>query len=139
MRVIGIVAVTSRVSQDGRKAEWHIVRGNISEDVELALQQLGADYQKQPVAFDMAFPDTLENRTRILRFLLADHLPQLPLRPLLDLFDRYANPGEIKIRTFCDHFTIRAGRQSKSRAQALVDRDYSWRLSGSQSDTRSRS
>lgn len=80
---------------------------NIAEDVESALEQLGALYQKQPAAYELAFPDTEENRMRILRFLLADYLPQPPHRPLLDLFDRYANAGWIEIRTSCDHFTIR--------------------------------
>jgi SAM-dependent methyltransferase len=81
---------------------------NTSEDVEIGLQQLGAVYQKQQVAYELAFPDTEENRMRILRFLLADHLAHMAQRPLLDLFDRYAQTGLIKIRTASDHFTIRA-------------------------------
>ena len=56
---------------------------NTSEDVETALQELGADYQKQQVAYELTFPDTEENRMRIIRFLLADHLAQMPHRPLL--------------------------------------------------------
>jgi len=95
---------------------FHLLRReipyHISEDVELALRQLGALYQKRAVEYDLAFPDTEENRMRILRFLLADYLPQLPVRPLLDLFDRHAHAGQIKIRTSCDHFTIRAQRES---------------------------
>ncbi len=86
---------------------------NISEDVESALEQLGAAYQKQPVAYDLAFPDTEENRMRILRFPPRRLPPRnSPHRPLLDLFDRYANSGRIKIRTCCDHFTILAPRWS---------------------------
>jgi trans-aconitate 2-methyltransferase len=81
---------------------------NTSEDVEAGLQQLGAANQKQEVAYQLAFPDTEENRMRILRFLLAEHLAQMPLRPLLDLFDRYALSGWIRIRTASDHFTIRS-------------------------------
>jgi trans-aconitate methyltransferase len=81
---------------------------NTSEDVEAGLQRLGADFQKHHVDYELTFPDTEENRTRIIRFLLAEHLTQIPLGPLLDLFDRYARSGSIKIQTASDHFTIRS-------------------------------
>jgi trans-aconitate 2-methyltransferase len=80
---------------------------NTSEDVEAALHELGAAYQKQAVAYQLTFPDTEENRMRILRFLLAEHLAQMSHRPLLDLFDQYAHSAWINIRTASDHFTIR--------------------------------
>jgi SAM-dependent methyltransferase len=79
---------------------------NTSEDMEASLRQLGAVYQKQEVPYQLAFPDTQANRMRILRFLLADHLAQMPHRPLLDLFDPYANSGWIRIQTSSEHFTI---------------------------------
>jgi trans-aconitate 2-methyltransferase len=82
---------------------------NTSEDVESALQVLGADYLKREVAYELTFPDTEENRMRIIRFLLADHLAKMPHRPLLDWFDRFSSAGAINIRTASDHFTIRAG------------------------------
>jgi trans-aconitate 2-methyltransferase len=82
---------------------------NTSEDVESALQVLGAEYQKRKVAYELTFPDTEENRMRILRFLLADHLAKMPHRPLLEWFDRFSSAGAINIRTASDHFTIRAG------------------------------
>jgi hypothetical protein len=69
---------------------------------------LGAGYQKQQVAYELTFPDTEENRMRIIRFLLADHLAKMPHRPLLEWFDRYSRAGEIHIRTESDHFTIRS-------------------------------
>jgi hypothetical protein len=75
--------------------------------VEAALQQLGAAYRKQEVPYQLAFPDTEENRMRILRFLLANHLGQIPPRPLLGLFDQYAHSGWITIHTASDHYTIR--------------------------------
>jgi trans-aconitate 2-methyltransferase len=83
---------------------------NTSEDVERGLHLLGATCQKQQVDYELAFPDTEANRMRIIRFLLADHLAQIPQRPLLDLFDRYTCSGWIRIRTASDHFTIRAKR-----------------------------
>jgi trans-aconitate 2-methyltransferase len=81
---------------------------NTSEDVEAGLHELGAAYQKQQVAYQLAFPDTEANRIRILRFLFAEHFAQMPQRPLLDMFDRYAHVGHVRIRTSSDHFTIRA-------------------------------
>ena len=77
-----------------------------SEDVEAALQALGARYRKAQVAFDVAFPDVEENRMRILRFLLGDYLAQLQVRPLLELFDLHSRAGRIHLSTACDHFTI---------------------------------
>src|SRR5262245_58333469 len=62
---------------------------NLAEDVEAALRELKAEYQKQQVAYEVTFADTEENRMRILRFLLAEHLAQMSHRPLLDLFDQY--------------------------------------------------
>ena len=82
---------------------------NTAEDVEVALQELGAAYQKKQIAFVLTFPDTEENRMRIIRFLLGEYLPKIPLRPLLDLFDQHCRAGKIEIRTSSDHFTIRRG------------------------------
>src|SRR5262245_41531887 len=80
---------------------------NTSEDVEAALRELGADYQKQQIPYELTFLDTQENRMRILRFLLADHLAHMPQRPLLDMFEEHSHGGRIVIRTASDHFTIR--------------------------------
>jgi SAM-dependent methyltransferase len=81
---------------------------NTSEDVEACLQHSGIVVQKRQVPYELAFPDSEENRMRILRFLLAEHLAQLPQRPLLDLFDRYARSGWIRIDTGSDHYMIRS-------------------------------
>ena len=81
---------------------------NTSEDVEAALCNLGADYEKQQVAYELKFPDTEENRLRIIRFLLADHLSQMPRQPLLELFDPHSRAGEILVRTASDHYTVRS-------------------------------
>jgi trans-aconitate 2-methyltransferase len=81
---------------------------NTSEDVEAALVELGAEFQKRQVPYELTFPDTEENRLRIIRFLLADHLSQMPLEPLLSMFDQYSHAGRIQIRTESDHFMVRA-------------------------------
>jgi SAM-dependent methyltransferase len=77
-----------------------------SEDVRAALDSLGANYRQREVAYDLTFPDTKENRLHIIRFLLADHLAQMPLQPLLDLFDPYRHSGQIQIHASSDHYTI---------------------------------
>jgi trans-aconitate 2-methyltransferase len=82
---------------------------NTAEDLEIALRELGAGFQRLEVPYQLTFPDTEENRMRILRFLLAEHLAELSHRPLLELFDRYVHAGQIEIRTASDHFTIRSG------------------------------
>jgi trans-aconitate 2-methyltransferase len=92
----------------GREIPYHT-----SENVEAALHDIGAAFQKQQVAYDLTFPDTEANRMRIIRFLLADHLADLPHRPLLELFDRYTHAGQIHIQTASDHFTIRSGRSDQ--------------------------
>jgi trans-aconitate 2-methyltransferase len=81
---------------------------NTSENVEACLRQSGAAYQKLVVPYQLSFPDTELNRMRILRFLLAEHLAQIPSRALLEIFDRYADSGWIRIQTASDHFTVRA-------------------------------
>jgi SAM-dependent methyltransferase len=93
----------------GREAPY-----NTSEDVEAGLRALGAAYQKQEVPYELSFPDTEENRMRILRFLLAEHLAQMPLRTLLDLFDRYSHSGRIEIQTASDHYTVGPSRVERS-------------------------
>lgn len=85
---------------------------NTSEDVERVLQALGANYAKRQVAYRLSFPDTDENRMRIIRFLLADHLAHMPLSPLLQMFDRYSHGGRIEIHTDSDHFTLRGAQES---------------------------
>ncbi len=80
---------------------------NTSEDVESSLRRLGAEYRQRQVGYALTFADTEANRMNILRFLLADHLAQMPRKPLLDLFDRYSQSGQIKIQTSSDHYTIR--------------------------------
>lgn len=79
-----------------------------AENVEAALRELGTEYDKQQVAYDLSFPDTEENRLRIIRFLLADHLHLMPRQQLLAMFERYSRAGRIEIRTASDHFTVRA-------------------------------
>jgi trans-aconitate 2-methyltransferase len=80
---------------------------NTSEDIEVALQTLNANYEKYQVPYELSFPDSVENRIRIIRFLLADHLAQMPQQPLLERFDQFTHAGRIEIGTESDHYTLR--------------------------------
>jgi hypothetical protein len=80
---------------------------NTSEDIEVALQALNADYEKYQVPYVLSFSDSVENRMRIIRFVLADHLAQLPQQLLLEWFDQFSHAGRIEIRTETDHYTLR--------------------------------
>jgi len=86
----------------GRDVPYHV-----AEDLERALQELGASYHKRPVEYELVFADSEANRMRILRFLLADYLPLLSREFLLGLFDRYKVSGRIEIQTASEHFTLR--------------------------------
>lgn len=80
---------------------------NTSEDIEATLQALNANYEKYQAPYKLSFPDSVENRMRIIRFLLADHLAQLPQQLLLERFDQFSHAGRIEIRTESDHYTLR--------------------------------
>jgi trans-aconitate 2-methyltransferase len=86
----------------GQEVPYHT-----SEDVEAAFHELGARFEKQPVPYQLTFPDSHANRMRIIRFLLADHLAKMPLGPLLDLFDPFSHSGRIEIETSSDHYMVR--------------------------------
>jgi trans-aconitate 2-methyltransferase len=110
---VGLAAISARtnvLSQFGIAAFKRLGREapyNASEDVEVALQALNANYEKYQVPYVLSFPDSVENRMRILRFILADHLAQLPQQPLLHWFDQFSRAGRIEIRTENDHYTLR--------------------------------
>ncbi len=87
----------------GKEIPYHV-----SEDLEATFERLAIDYDREIVAYDMAFPDSTENRMKILRFLFADHLAELPVEPLLALFDPCVKNGQVDMPTSCQHYVIRA-------------------------------
>lgn len=87
----------------GRDVPYHV-----AEDVERALQELGASYAKRSVAYELTFEDSEANRMRILRFLLADYLPLLPREFLLGLFDQHSRSGRVEIETASNHILLRS-------------------------------
>lgn len=85
----------------GREIPYHV-----AEDVAAVLERLGVAFEKEAVAYELVFPDSEENRMRIVRFLLAEHLGQMDRQPLVAWFDRYREGDAIAIRTACDHFIV---------------------------------
>lgn len=70
-----------------------------AEDVEAALARLGIPFDRQEVRYTLSFPDRVENRLKILRFLFGEHLADMPEGDVLDLFKPYVDGDRIDIRT----------------------------------------
>ena len=70
-----------------------------AEDFQAVLDQMKLSYQRESVAFTIVFPDSIENRLKILRFLFGKQLTDIPQAPLLQFFDPYLEAGEIRIDT----------------------------------------
>jgi SAM-dependent methyltransferase len=80
---------------------------NTSEDVEVALHAVNANYEKYQVPYKLSFPDSVENRMRIIRFLMTDHLAQVPQQQFVEWFDQFSHAGRIEIHAESDHYTLR--------------------------------
>lgn len=78
-----------------------------AEDVEAALSRLGRPFDRRAVQYDLIFPDSEENRLKILRFLFGANLAALPIDRLLALFDRHTTAGRIEIQTGNVQFHVR--------------------------------
>jgi trans-aconitate 2-methyltransferase len=70
------------------------------------LSRIGAPFRKSKVPYLLRFPDTLENRLRILRFLFGEFLPQISPERLLGEFDNHVCGGYVEVNTDSDHFTV---------------------------------
>jgi SAM-dependent methyltransferase len=82
---------------------------NTGEDFERALVDLGARYSRKEVSYDLTFPDSEENRLRILRFLLSNHLERIPREAALGFFDPHVRGGRVEIRTGNYQFRVHPG------------------------------
>jgi trans-aconitate 2-methyltransferase len=80
-----------------------------AEVVEAALSRLGRPFERREVRYDVGFPDTEENRLKILRFLFGEHLAILPRAEILAAFDRYAVAGRIEMHTGNRQYYVRGG------------------------------
>jgi trans-aconitate 2-methyltransferase len=76
-----------------------------AEDVEAALSQQGARFRKSKSCYQLRFPDTQDNRLKILRFLFGEYLREISPQRLLSEWDRYAQRGHIEVNTHSYHFS----------------------------------
>lgn len=76
-----------------------------ADDVETELSRHGLLSKKTKAPYELRFPDTAENRLKILRFLFADHLRETSADRLLREFDRYVCGEDVVVNTHSYHFT----------------------------------
>jgi trans-aconitate 2-methyltransferase len=78
----------------------------VAEDVEAILSHQGASFRKSKVCYQLSFPDTVENRLKILRFLFGDYLQEISPSRLLGEFEPYVRGDRVEVNTHCDHFAV---------------------------------
>ncbi len=71
----------------------------LSEQFENILLELAIPYKIYNVQYKINFPDSKENRLKILRFLLSHYLERLPIEEIIQLFDSHQQGPEIMIET----------------------------------------
>lgn len=79
----------------------------VAEDYRSVLNETCVSVQRRDVPYQILFSDTAEQRMKLLRFLFADHLPQLDLTILMQQLDRVSNNGMVDIRTSSQHLVFR--------------------------------
>jgi SAM-dependent methyltransferase len=80
----------------------------LSENLERTLADMGKEFQKHRVNYEVIFPDLEENRLGMLRFMLGEHFSRMDQGEILKLFDPYAAAGHILIQTYHYQFVIRS-------------------------------
>lgn len=81
----------------------------VAEDVETTLAAHDVCLNKSQSHYQLRFPDSEENRWKILRFLFGDYLRQISREELLQQFDQYVQDDHIEINTFSEHFVVQQG------------------------------
>ncbi len=77
-----------------------------ADDLTAELDHLGVPFRTSKSHYELRFPDSEQNRLRMLRFLLAEHLDEMPRDELLAFFDQHAQGGEIVMRTWSEHVVV---------------------------------
>ena len=58
------------------------------------------------VTYELTFPDSKENRLRIMRFLLGGYFPEVPRSEMLAAFDPHRVAGNISMHISHRHFIV---------------------------------
>jgi SAM-dependent methyltransferase len=77
-----------------------------AEDLKSVLLKEGVAHRTEKVTYDLAFPDSEENRLHIMRFLLGGYFEAIPRAEMLAAFDRYRAAGRIAMCISHQHFII---------------------------------
>lgn len=80
---------------------------HVSEDLDTVLKKSDLRYSKEIVPYSIVFDDTEENRMKLLRFLLADHLTEALIPALVQEFEPLVRDNKIEMHTESSHYTIR--------------------------------
>jgi trans-aconitate 2-methyltransferase len=78
------------------------------EDVEATLSAWRAAFRTTKSYYQLRFPDSTENRLKILGFLFGEYLEEISPQRLLGEFDRYVVRDHIEMNTHSVHFTVEA-------------------------------
>jgi trans-aconitate 2-methyltransferase len=78
-----------------------------AEDLESALDRQGVGYSREDVHYELVFPDAVEHRLTVMRFLLGDAYHAISPPALLALFEPYAQHGQVAMRLVHQHFVVR--------------------------------
>lgn len=85
----------------GRPVPYHA-----AEEVETLLSRQGARFRKSRADYQLRFPDTVENRLKLLRFLFGHFLDEISPSRLLGELDRHVRGGHLEVNTHSDHFAV---------------------------------
>lgn len=85
----------------GRPVPYHV-----AEEVEAILSEQGARFQKSRADYRLGFPDTAENRLKLLRFLFGPFLAEISPDRLLSQLDQYRRGSLVEVNTHSDHFDV---------------------------------
>lgn len=85
----------------GRPVPYHA-----ADEVEALLSRQDARFQKSQADYQFRFPDTVENRLKLLRFLFGHFLDEISPARLLGELDRYVRGDHIEVATHSDHFAV---------------------------------
>ena len=79
-----------------------------SENTRAYLRTLGVELKVRQVHSTLDFPDSVEGRRRILRFLLSEHLARLPESFALSLFEPFVQGRRVRIPSVDELFIVDA-------------------------------
>lgn len=85
----------------GQKAPY-----NYSEDTQTVLQDFKAEVKLQTICSRLEFPDNEENRWKILRFLLGDHLAKLSSEQALSLYEPFLKGNKVRFDSADELFIV---------------------------------